>query len=129
MELDYKKIDINQCDGELQFNTFAGSHKCKRDTTTVPDYIWYFSMTQFKRKISEKKLIQNATSKWNKTIFKDIKKHVLCHRDEMKQKFYILIYQINQSIDERTKESMNEWINESISRVAFFNHSKCSISP
>ncbi|OQV25125.1 hypothetical protein BV898_00818 [Hypsibius exemplaris] len=33
VELDYKKIDINQCDGELQFNTFAGTHKCKRETT------------------------------------------------------------------------------------------------
>ena len=74
MELDYKKIDINQCDGELQFNTFAGSHKCKRDTTTVPDYIWYCSMTHFKRKNSEKKFIQNATVKRSKTIFKNIKK-------------------------------------------------------
>ena len=35
VELDYKKIDINQCDGELQFNTFAASHKCKRETTVV----------------------------------------------------------------------------------------------
>ncbi|XP_055327918.1 uncharacterized protein LOC129581073 [Paramacrobiotus metropolitanus] len=33
VEMDYKKIDINQCDGDQQFNAFAGTHKCKRETT------------------------------------------------------------------------------------------------
>lgn len=35
VEMDYKKIDINQCDGDQQFNIFAGTHKCKRETTMV----------------------------------------------------------------------------------------------
>lgn len=36
IDIDYNKIDINQCDGDVQFNAFAGTHLCKNTTMCEP---------------------------------------------------------------------------------------------